>query len=238
VACRIHGIKLAEVTPARLQQWKKSFWPKPEANLWYCEERESSLTRCCARHGVSFHQNDCDTSTSRVSAFGFPRLRSLHGLSRVLSSGRELESSITHQCSKTIEQRWDLSPLTKRDKAAPSLDDVLTVPTPRTDDPITRGQIPVSNVRHPKQSRPSVLDRVHASRVSLLPLRNEKGTYDQHTPPDLSSSDAIGDYIQMRTAAWSQHLKRFHQKREANVVALQETLKNSKKKSPRKSRKK
>ena len=111
---------------------------------------------------------------------------------------------------KTIELRWGLAPLTERDKAAPSLGDVLTLTIPRTDDPITRGQVPVSDTQHPKQSRPSVLDRMHAWRVSLLPLRNEKGTYDQHTPPDLSSSDAIGDYLQMRTAAWSQHLKRFH----------------------------
>jgi phospholipase C len=135
---------------------------------------------------------------------------------------------------KTIELRWGLSPLTERDKAAPSLGDVLTLATPRTDDPITRGQIPVSDAQHPKQSHPSVLDRVHASRVSLLPMRNEKGTYDQHTPPDLSSSDAIADYIQNRTAAWSQHLKRFHQKRQANMAVLGK----SRQKSATKSRKK
>jgi len=136
---------------------------------------------------------------------------------------------------KTIELRWGLSPLTERDKAAPSLGDVLTLATPRVDDPLTRNQIPVSDVVHPNQSRPSVLDRVHASRVSLLPLRNEKGTYDQHTPPDLSSSDAIGDYIQTRTAAWHQHLKRFHQKRQANIAAHEKSAKKSPRKRSNKS---
>src|SRR5262249_10085217 len=34
---------------------------------------------------------------------------------------------------KTIEQRWSLRPLTARDKAAPSLGDVLTLDQPRTD---------------------------------------------------------------------------------------------------------
>jgi phospholipase C len=139
---------------------------------------------------------------------------------------------------KTIEQRWGLNPLTQRDKAAASLGDVLTLATPRDDDPIAGVPIPVSNVQHPNQSRPSVLDRVHASRVSRLPLRNEKGTYDQHTPPDLSTSDAIGDYIQSRTAAWSQHLQRFKQKHDANIAALPrqraKTKKASKGKSPQK----
>jgi predicted PolB exonuclease-like 3'-5' exonuclease len=59
-------------------------------------------------------------------------------------------------------------------------------------------------------------------------------TEQQHTPPDLSSSDAIADYIQNRTAAWSQHLKRFHQKRQANMAVLGK----SRQKSATKSRKK
>jgi phospholipase C len=33
---------------------------------------------------------------------------------------------------------------------------------------------------------------------------NDHGTFS-HTPPDLSTSDAIGDYIRARTAAWKQH---------------------------------
>jgi phospholipase C len=44
----------------------------------------------------------------------------------------------------------------------------------------------------------------HAMRVSLLPVPNDHGTF-LHTPPDLSTSAAIGDYIRARTAAWKQH---------------------------------
>jgi hypothetical protein len=47
-----------------------------------------------------------------------------------------------------------------------------------------------------------------------LPLRNNKETYDQHTPPDLSTSDAIGEYVQTRTAAWTQHLQRKRHRRQ------------------------
>ena len=116
---------------------------------------------------------------------------------------------------KTIELRWGIDPLTARDKAAPDLGDVLTLAKPRADDPLKDVKIPLSKVVHPKQSQPSVIEKLHASKLSYLPLRNDKGTYDQHTPPDLSSSASIGDYIQSRTAAWTQHLQRLHQRREA-----------------------
>ncbi len=114
---------------------------------------------------------------------------------------------------KTIELRWALDPLTERDKAAPDLGDVLTLATPRQDDPLKGVQIPVSDPPHPNQSEPSLLEKIHATKVSHLPLRNDQGSYDRHTPPDLSSSAAIGDYIQSRTAAWTQHLHRRRQRR-------------------------
>ena len=121
---------------------------------------------------------------------------------------------------KTIEQRWGLDPLTARDAAAPSLGDVLTLSVPRTDDPLNGVQSAISNVQHPKQSQPSLLDRLHAYKVSLLPLRNDKGVYDQHTPPDLSTSNALEDYIQMRTAAWNQHVKRLQRRQDTRTASI------------------
>jgi phospholipase C len=115
---------------------------------------------------------------------------------------------------KTVEQRWGLGPLTARDKAAPDLGDVLTE-KPRKDDPLKGVKIPTSTSVHPNQSQPSVIEKLHAAKVALLPLRNDKGTYDQHTPPDLSSSSAIADYIQTRTAAWTQHLQRLDHRRKS-----------------------
>jgi len=116
---------------------------------------------------------------------------------------------------KTLQLRFDLPHLTERDKAAPDLGDVLTLAQPRTDDPLQAVQPPQAKMMsHPKQAQPSVIEKLHASKVSHLPLRNDKGTYDQHTPPDLSTSDAIGDYIQTRTAAWTQHLQRRRHRRQ------------------------
>lgn len=134
---------------------------------------------------------------------------------------------------KTIELRWNLEPLTERDKAAPDLGDVLTLATPRTDDPLTGVQVPMSKTPHPNQSQPSVIDQIHAAKVAALPLRNEKGSYDEHTPPDLSSSAAIGDYIQGRTAAWIQHLHRTRQRRQAQTSASNLPVKAARK-APRK----
>ena len=116
---------------------------------------------------------------------------------------------------KTIELRWGLDPLTERDKAAPDLGDVLTLATPRTDDPLQGVQIPVSDVPIRSNRQPSLIENIHAHKVSLLPLRNDQGSYDRHTPPDLSTSAQIGDYIQGRTAAWTQHLQRKRLRRAA-----------------------
>jgi phospholipase C len=105
---------------------------------------------------------------------------------------------------KTLEELFGVQPLTERDNAAPSLGDVLTLAQPRGDDPIAGLEPPTSGAIHPNQQQPSELDRVHARRVSQLQVPNDHGTFG-HTPPDLSTSDAIGDYIRARTAAWKQH---------------------------------
>ena len=136
---------------------------------------------------------------------------------------------------KTIELRWGLDSLTERDKAAPDLGDVLTLATPRTDDPLEGVEIPVSDSQHPAQSQPSVIEKIHAYKVSHLQLRNDKGTYDHHTPPDLSSSAAIGEYIQTRTAAWTQHLER-RRKRGQSPQQLKKKTRNASRKSSRKKR--
>jgi phospholipase C len=133
---------------------------------------------------------------------------------------RAKRGTIDHTSAlKTIELRWSLDPLTARDAAAADLGDVLTLATPRTDDPLAGVEIPISNSRHPNLSQPSVIDKLHAAKVADLPVRNEQGSYDQHMPTDLSSSAAIGDYIQMRTAAWTQHLQRLRKRAGRNALS-------------------
>ena len=120
---------------------------------------------------------------------------------------------------KTIELRWNVPPLTERDKAAADLGDVLTLAVPRTDDPLQGVLAPSSDIPHPEQAEPSLIENIHAHKVSLLPLRNDQGSYDRHTPPELTTSAQIGDYIQGRTAAWTQHLERKRAKHAASAAA-------------------
>jgi phospholipase C len=120
---------------------------------------------------------------------------------------------------KTIELRWHIDPLTARDKAAPDLGDVLTLASPRTDDPLQGLAVPLSGGVHPNASDPSAMDLIHAEKVSTLPLRNEQGSYDEHTMPDLPTSAAVGEYIQTRTAAWRQHLQRREHRRQKHESA-------------------
>jgi phospholipase C len=120
---------------------------------------------------------------------------------------------------RTIGLRWNIPPLTARDKAAPDLGDVLTLATPRKDDPLEGVEVPLSGVAHPNAAEPSVMDRLHAEKVATLALRNEQGSYDEHTMPDLPSSAAVGDYIQTRTAAWRQHLQRRARRRQKHESA-------------------
>lgn len=157
-----------------------------------------------------------------VGEFGFDFTRFGVRVPAVLVSPRIAAGTVFRAASgtidhtsmlKTIELRWGLASLTARDKAAADLGGVLTLATARTEDPLAGVQVPVSKTAHPNPSQPSVIERLHAAQVALLPVRNEKGTYDKHTPPDLSTSAAIGDYIQARTAAWTQHLERQQQRR-------------------------
>jgi phospholipase C len=117
---------------------------------------------------------------------------------------------------KTLELRWDLDPLTARDKAAPDLGGALTLATPRIDDPLQGVQVPVSTETHPNLSEPSELEKIHAAKVAALPVPDVYGGFGRHTPPDLSSSAAISDYIQMRTAAWKEYLQRVRRNREGS----------------------
>jgi phospholipase C len=110
---------------------------------------------------------------------------------------------------KTIAERWGTATLTKRDAAAASLADVLTLTTARTDDPIQGVLPPVSSAHHPNSSTPSRIDKLHAAKVAALPLRNEKGHFEEaDTLPPLTSSADLTTFIRDRSAAWSQHQQR------------------------------
>jgi phospholipase C len=66
---------------------------------------------------------------------------------------------------KTVEERWNLPPLTQRDAVAPSIADVLTLTTPRTDDVLAGVTVPTAGAG-PSAGLPSHLQEVQAELIS------------------------------------------------------------------------
>jgi phospholipase C len=67
---------------------------------------------------------------------------------------------------KTVQQRWGLPALTRRDAAAPGFGDVLTLGTPRTDDVLAGVSVPAAAEPGPSAGLPSHLQEIHAELVS------------------------------------------------------------------------
>ena len=102
---------------------------------------------------------------------------------------------------KTVERRWNLPPLTRRDAAAPDLGVVLSLDRLRTDDPLTGVTVPVAAARNPAEDRPSHLQEVHAELVAALPVPDGRGGI-HHSMPALRTSADYDAYIRTRTATW------------------------------------
>jgi phospholipase C len=105
---------------------------------------------------------------------------------------------------KTVENRWGLPNLTARDAAAQDISSVLTLATPRTDDPLAGVTVPVAAVSAEAKldtTVPSHLQQVHAELVSQLPVPDERGGA-HHTMPEIKTSQEYSEYIRSRTAAW------------------------------------
>jgi phospholipase C len=102
---------------------------------------------------------------------------------------------------KTVEQRWGLPALTARDAAAPAIGAVLTLKTPRTDDPLQGVTVPQAKGSNPSEHRPSHLQQVLAELVAQLPVPDAKGG-THHEMPALHTNSDYRTYIQERVAAW------------------------------------
>ena len=102
---------------------------------------------------------------------------------------------------KTVEQRWKLPALTARDAAAPGIGAVLTLKTPRADDPLQGVTVPQAKGSNPAAQRPSHLQQVLAELVAKLPVPDTAGG-THHDMPALRTNSDYRTYIQERVAAW------------------------------------
>ena len=108
---------------------------------------------------------------------------------------------------KTVEQRWGLPALTARDAAAPGIGAVLTLTTPRTDDPLQGVTVPQSKGSNPAAQHPSHLQMVYAELVSRLPVPDHTGGA-HHEMPVLHTNSDYRTYIKERMAAWKASRKK------------------------------
>ena len=121
---------------------------------------------------------------------------------------------------KTLQERFGIQPLTNRDRAAGSLGDVLTLVQARTDDPLADVKPPLPAASHPNASVPTRLDKLRAARVAALPIRDEKGHYDESIdPPKFDSTSGLSAFVRDRMAAWTQHVDRQRRRRGDRGVA-------------------
>jgi phospholipase C len=102
---------------------------------------------------------------------------------------------------KTIETRWGLPSLTARDAAAPDLGDVLTLTTPRTDDPIAGVVAPTSTGANPAAAEVSHLQQLHAQMISNLPVPIDQ-LLDKPKLPDQQTPQEYASYIDTRASTW------------------------------------
>jgi phospholipase C len=101
---------------------------------------------------------------------------------------------------KTVEKRFGLQPLTKRDAAAPDLGGVLTLSTTRTDDPLARVKAQAGPAKSPIPDHPTHLQQVQAHYLSRLPVAGKTLGVEHHenTAPKFKSGSQADAYIKKR----------------------------------------
>lgn len=107
----------------------------------------------------------------------------------------------------TVEKRFGLPSLTKRDAAAPDVGGVLTLAAARKDDPLNGTKVPTSGPAPVQASGPNHLEQALADSAELLPVSDTSdGGYHHEMPTFKSGMDAV-NYARHRYQAYDQKLK-------------------------------
>jgi phospholipase C len=94
---------------------------------------------------------------------------------------------------KTVAERWSLPALTARDAAAPSIEGVLTLTTPRTDDVLAGVTVPTVAAAGPSAGLPSHLQEVQAELISRRYPAGQSGIPGVTRP--VPTERALASYI-------------------------------------------
>ena len=114
---------------------------------------------------------------------------------RVDKSGTPLDHT---SILKTVEKRFGLTPLTKRDAAAPDFSEVLTLNHPRNDDPLEGVIPPESRDSIDFDDEPDHLQQLYVDTMELLPLEEEKRKHYEHSDTAFKNQRDAMDYARRR----------------------------------------
>lgn len=105
----------------------------------------------------------------------------------------------------TVEKRYGLPALTARDKAAPTFDGALTLPSPRTDDPLQGVKVPVSLVSPPQPAGLNHFLRALVRAANALPVTTgAAGLGPRHKRAPIKSEAQALEYVRARYQAYDQ----------------------------------
>ncbi|ROR99011.1 phospholipase C [Sinobacterium caligoides] len=109
---------------------------------------------------------------------------------------------------KTLQTRFDLAPLTKRDAAAPDIASVLTLDTARTDDPLAGVKAPQSKQSFAVDDSADHLQQLYVQSMESLPMEElHRESYPDALRHYKSSDQAIA-YGRRRYEDYSKYKKR------------------------------
>ncbi len=104
----------------------------------------------------------------------------------------------------TVEKRFGVPSLTRRDAAAPDVGAVLTLQKPRSDDPLSGVKVPVSAVAPPPSTGPDKFEAAIAASAADLPIYHATGNGHHHVPPALPTGEAAKQYARQRYQQFAQ----------------------------------
>lgn len=96
----------------------------------------------------------------------------------------------------TVEHRWSLPALTRRDAAAPDVAGALTLTTPRTDDPLAAITAPIAPPTPASlATQPSHLQQIHAAQLAATTTPTASGGHGTSLPAGLHTNADYQHYI-------------------------------------------
>jgi phospholipase C len=105
----------------------------------------------------------------------------------------------------TVEARFGVSSLTRRDAAAPQVGDVLSLDRPRTDDPLSGVAIPSSAVRPALPARPDKFQALLAEHAAALPVLESRAGHRTTQAPLFATGDGAVSYARERYRVYAQN---------------------------------